>query len=134
MQNGFELKEIHDVDVLTNTPTNNQALVYESSSSLWKNKTIDKTFVGLSNVDNTSDANKPVSTAQATAIGLKYDATNPSGFISNINSLISQGTNVTITGSGTIASPYVISASGGGGASTPAIRKAQPRITRETYY
>jgi len=115
VQNGFELKEIHDVDVLTNTPTNNQALVYESSSSLWKNKTIDKTFVGLSNVDNTSDANKPVSTAQATAIGLKYDATNPSGYISNINALISQGTNVTITGSGTTASPYVISASGGGG-------------------
>ena len=29
------------------------------------------THVGLGNVDNTSDANKPVSTAQATAIGLK---------------------------------------------------------------
>lgn len=134
VQNGFELKEIHDVDVLTNTPTNNQVLVYESSSSLWKNKTVDKTFVGLSNVDNTSDANKPVSTAQATAIGLKYDATNPSGYISNINALISQGTNVTITGSGTTASPYVINASGGAGGGEPAIRKAQPRITRETYY
>ena len=32
-----------------------------------------KSDVGLSNVDNTSDANKPVSTAQATAIGLKQD-------------------------------------------------------------
>ncbi len=32
--------------------------------------TIDKTFVGLGNVDNTSDVNKPVSTAQATAIGV----------------------------------------------------------------
>ena len=81
-------------------------------------QTLDKTAVGLANVDNTSDANKPVSTAQATAIGLKYDATNPSGFISNINSLISQGTNITITGSGDIASPYVISASGGGGGVT----------------
>lgn len=30
---------------------------------------IDKTMVGLGNVDNTSDANKPVSTDQATAIG-----------------------------------------------------------------
>lgn len=29
--------------------------------------------IGLSNVDDTSDANKPVSTAQATAIGLKQD-------------------------------------------------------------
>jgi len=29
--------------------------------------------IGLGNIDNTSDANKPVSTAQATAIGLKVD-------------------------------------------------------------
>jgi len=39
-----------------------------------------KTDVGLGNVDNTSDANKPVSTAQQTALDLKYDATNPNGF------------------------------------------------------
>jgi hypothetical protein len=32
-----------------------------------------KAQVGLGNVDNTSDANKPVSTAQATALGLKAD-------------------------------------------------------------
>jgi len=36
-------------------------------------QTLDKTAVGLSNVDNTSDVDKPVSTAQATAIGLKQD-------------------------------------------------------------
>ncbi|MBK8085068.1 MAG: hypothetical protein IPK28_15275 [Devosia sp.] len=36
---------------------------------------ITKTDVGLANVDNTSDASKPVSNAQATAIGLKLDAT-----------------------------------------------------------
>lgn len=36
-----------------------------------ENKTIDKSFVGLGNVDNTSDANKPVSTAQTTAINAK---------------------------------------------------------------
>jgi hypothetical protein len=36
-------------------------------------QTLDKAAVGLSNVDNTSDANKPVSTAQATAIALKQD-------------------------------------------------------------
>lgn len=38
---------------------------------------VTKTQVGLGNVDNTSDANKPVSTAQATAIALKADAANP---------------------------------------------------------
>ena len=32
---------------------------------------ITKTMVGLSNVDNTSDANKPISTATSTALGLK---------------------------------------------------------------
>jgi hypothetical protein len=39
-QNGFELKEIHDVDLITNAPTNNQALTFETSNGLWKNKTI----------------------------------------------------------------------------------------------
>lgn len=34
--------------------------------------TLNKSDVGLSNVTNTSDADKPVSTAQATAIGAKY--------------------------------------------------------------
>jgi hypothetical protein len=36
---------------------------------------ITKSMVGLSNVDNTSDASKPVSTAQQTALDLKLDAT-----------------------------------------------------------
>lgn len=36
---------------------------------------VTKTEVGLGNVDNTSDANKPVSTAQQTALDLKVDDT-----------------------------------------------------------
>ena len=38
VQNGFELKEIHDVDLISNTPQNNDVLTYDSASSLWKNK------------------------------------------------------------------------------------------------
>jgi len=38
---------------------------------------VDKTMVGLNNVDNTSDANKPVSTAQQTALNLKANINNP---------------------------------------------------------
>ena len=38
-QNGFELKEIHDVQITT-TPSNGQVLAYESSSALWKPTTI----------------------------------------------------------------------------------------------
>ena len=69
IMNGWELDELHNVFI--DTPLNNQGLVYETSTDLWKNKTIDKTFVGLGNVDNTSDVNKPVSTAQTTAINAK---------------------------------------------------------------
>lgn len=39
------------------------------------NKTFSKADVGLSNVDNTTDANKPVSTAQKAALDLKADKT-----------------------------------------------------------
>ena len=38
IQNGYELDELHDVAIAT--PTNNDILTYESSTSLWKNKTI----------------------------------------------------------------------------------------------
>ena len=40
VQNGIELKEIHDVDLITTAPTNNEILTYETSTSLWKNKTV----------------------------------------------------------------------------------------------
>lgn len=39
-----------------------------------------KADVGLNLVDNTSDLSKPISTATQTALNLKYDATNPSGY------------------------------------------------------
>jgi hypothetical protein len=42
---------------------------------------ITKATVGLSNVDNTSDVNKPISSATQSALNAKYDASNPSGFI-----------------------------------------------------
>lgn len=38
VQNGYELDEIHNVAIAT--PTDGQALVYESASNLWKNKTV----------------------------------------------------------------------------------------------
>lgn len=55
-----------------------------------------KADVGLSNVDNTSDANKPVSTAQGVAIGLKQDALVSGTNIKTING-------VSVLGSGNIA-------------------------------
>jgi hypothetical protein len=38
IQNGYELDELHDV--AAQTPSNNDGLFYESSTNLWKNKTI----------------------------------------------------------------------------------------------
>ena len=38
IQNGYELNELHNV--LITTPSNGQALVYESATSLWKNSTV----------------------------------------------------------------------------------------------
>lgn len=80
VQNGFELDELHDVDLKSILPTDGQVLQFEGASGLWKNKTLDKASVGLGNVDNTSDVNKPVSTAQQTALNLKFN--NPTGTIS----------------------------------------------------
>ncbi len=42
---------------------------------------LDKTDIGLGNVDNTSDADKPISSATQDALDLKYDASNPAGYI-----------------------------------------------------
>lgn len=44
IQNGYELDEIHGV--LLTSQANNDLLVYESSTSLWKNKTISAIFGG----------------------------------------------------------------------------------------
>jgi len=38
VMNGWELEELHDVDIVS--PANNQGLFYESSTALWKNKSI----------------------------------------------------------------------------------------------
>jgi hypothetical protein len=37
VQNGYELGELHDVQIIS--PTNNQVLAYDSATSLWKNAT-----------------------------------------------------------------------------------------------
>jgi len=65
VMNGWELDELHDVDIIS--PATNDILYY-AADSLWKNKSLTKSDVGLGNVDNTSDLNKPISTATQAAI------------------------------------------------------------------
>lgn len=50
VMNGWELDELHNVSIVT--PTNNQGLFYNSSNSLWENKTID-TALGFTPVPTT---------------------------------------------------------------------------------
>lgn len=59
--------------------------------------TLDKSDVGLGNVDNTSDANKPISTAQQTALDLKANAA----------TTISAGTG--LTGGGSLSADRTVS-------------------------
>jgi hypothetical protein len=50
---------------------------------------ITRSMVGLGNVDNTSDANKPISSATQTALNLKQNTLNGTGFVK------ASGTNIT---------------------------------------
>ena len=43
VQNGFELDELHDVDLNTNPPTDGQVLTYDTISGLWKNESLSAT-------------------------------------------------------------------------------------------
>jgi len=102
VQNGFELKEIHDIDLITNAPANNDLLQYESSTSLWKNKP----FAFTPNVQSVTSAatvtpttlnDEVVITAQAVGLTLA----NPTGVSIDGKSLIirikDNGTARTIT-------------------------------------
>lgn len=62
--------------------------------------TVTPTSLGLGNVNNTSDANKPVSTAQQAALNLKYDASNPAGYqtLAQQAAAISAATNALVNG------------------------------------
>jgi hypothetical protein len=81
IQNGYELDELHGV--LVPTPSNNDVLTYESSTSLWKNKSV------------------------ITALGYTpYNATNPSGYTNNTGTVtsvqLSAGTGISLSGTNPI--------------------------------
>jgi hypothetical protein len=89
-QSATSLGNLDDVSIVT--PADREALIYDGGN--WVNDNISKTDVGLGNVDNTSDADKPVSTATQTALDLKADTT---AVPTELNDL----SDVTITGTPT---------------------------------
>lgn len=95
------------------------------------NVVITKADVGLGNAENTSDANKPVSTATSTALSGKQ-ATLVSGTnikTINGNTLLGSG-DLVVSGSGTVTSASVVSANGFAG--TVATATTTPAITLTT--
>jgi len=55
VQNGYELAEIHDVDLITNPPTNNQVLTYVAATQLWTAQDTQNIFdQDLNTTDNVS--------------------------------------------------------------------------------
>jgi hypothetical protein len=89
VQNGFELQELHNVQI-TSTPADNTVLSYENSSSLYKMKSI-ATLLGYTPVSGTGTTNYISKFTGSTALGnsLLYD----------------NGTNVLI-GSTTVSTDY----------------------------
>lgn len=63
-----------------NRGTNSHAQIDNHISSTGNPHSVTKAQVGLSNVDNTSDINKPISTATQVALNAKYDASNPNNY------------------------------------------------------
>ncbi len=80
---------------------------------------LDKNDVGLSNVDNTSDLNKPISTATQTALNSKYDASNPSGYQTSAQVTTTVNNAVTAHGSAVDPHPQYLTASEGNAAYAP---------------
>jgi hypothetical protein len=78
----------HTIDALSNVTISNKTTndVLKWNGTSWANSVISKSEVGLGNADNTSDINKPVSTAQQTALNLKANLASPTftGTVSGI--------------------------------------------------
>jgi hypothetical protein len=89
-QSATSLGNLDDVSITT--PADRESLIYDGDN--WVNDNLSKSDVGLANVDNTSDANKPVSTATQTELDAKADT-------SSVPTELNDLSDVTITGTPT---------------------------------
>ncbi len=96
-KNKVELSDINTTGTASNTR-------FLRGDGQWAIPAVTKSDVGLGNVDNTSDVNKPVSTAQQTALNLKANLASPSftGVVDSTGEIRSASSNsFRIQGSGT---------------------------------
>jgi hypothetical protein len=71
IQNYQELEKLSDVNITSETA--NDFIIRNATNTRWENTTPAnvKTILAINNVDNTSDLNKPISTATQTALDTK---------------------------------------------------------------
>ena len=67
-----ELGQLDDVQFQQGGPEDGKVLFYDGD--IWTNDTLQKSQIGLGNVDNTSDVDKPVSTATQTELNAKANS------------------------------------------------------------
>ncbi len=115
------------------------AITAGTTAQYWRGdkswQTLNKSAVGLSNVDNTSDANKPISTATQTALDAKQslDTTLTSLAAYNTNGLLTQTAADTFTGRTiTGTSNQVIVTNGNGVSGNPTLSLPQNIHTAAT--
>ena len=121
VMNGWELDELHDVSIVS--PANNEALIYESSTSLWKNKTI-ATALGYTPISGSGTSGQVAywngTSSQTGSNNLFWDAANSGLVVGNnvLSSFFRLGVNGNIVVSGT--SPYITFNTATNSGSTPA--------------
>jgi hypothetical protein len=120
IQNGYELEEIHDCQIIS--PTNNQALIYETSTDLWKNKTIIE-----DSITNAVTDKAPSQNAVFDALALKQDSLGYTPVKTVVKDTAVSST-VTGTTTETILKSYTIA--GGTFASNDVINLVSARFTK----
>lgn len=121
VQNGYELDEIHDVQI--NSPANGQTILYDASTSLWKNANLTAgTGISISNgaASATITNSAPDQTVAITGAGGAV----VTGTYPNFTITTPSGTVTSVTGTAPIAST---------GGATPAISISQATTSTNGY-
>jgi hypothetical protein len=89
VQNGYEIEELHNVSITT--PTNGQALTYDSATGLWKNSTVSSSGGTWGSITGTLSSQSDLNTA----LGLKANLASPTFTGTPAAPTASAGTNTT---------------------------------------